>query len=80
MSGSVLPQLSGRDRALLRAIDADRCTVSDDHGTALTVDGLSFCDQFAGVRLVEAGLIAASGRSPLRPHLTPVGRTLLEVA
>ncbi|GEL17309.1 hypothetical protein [Pseudonocardia asaccharolytica] len=80
MACITFPQLSGRDRALLRAIAADRCTVSDDHGTSLTVDGLSFCDQFAGVRLVDAGLVAASGQAPLRPRLTPAGRTLLEAA
>ena len=80
MSTSVLPQLSNRDRAVLRAIAADRCTVTDDAGHALTVDGLCFCDQFAGVRLASAGLVAVSGPAPLRPRLTAAGRTLLGAA
>jgi hypothetical protein len=80
MTSSVLPPLSSRDRAVLRAIAADRCTVTDDAGHALTVDGLCFCDQFAGVRLAGAGLVAVSGPVPLRPRLTAAGRSVLAAA
>ena len=80
MSTSVLPRVNGRDRALLRAIAAGRCTVTDDSCHSLTVDGLCFCDQFAAVRLNEAGLVEASGQGPIRPCLTITGRSLLATA
>ena len=75
----VLPQLSSRDRAVLRAIAADRCTVADDTGHELAVDGLCFCDQFAGTRLVDAGLVTVAG-SASRPRLTDAGRSILAAA
>jgi hypothetical protein len=69
--------LSHRDRAVLRAVAAGRCTISALDGGGLAVDGMQLCDQFVGHRLTTAGLIAAgSGRA----HLTPTGRALLEVA
>ena len=74
-----LPQLSNRDRAVLRAIAADRCTVADDSGHALAIDGLCFCDQFAGIRLVDAGLVTVAGTAP-RPRLTEAGRSILAAA
>ncbi|MBP2368723.1 hypothetical protein [Pseudonocardia parietis] len=80
MSTSVLPRLSHRDRAVLRAIAADRCTVTDDTCHSLTIDGVCFCDQFVGVRLADVGLVEASGPAPLRPHLTDAGRSLLTAA
>ena len=80
MTTTTLPAWSNRDRAVLRAIAADRCTVSDDAGHALTVDGLSFCDQFAGVRLAVAGLVSVSGPAPLRPRLTAAGAAMVSVA
>jgi hypothetical protein len=80
MTISVLPQLTHRDRAVLRAIAANRCTVTDDAGHALTIDGLFFCDQFAGARLADAGLVAVSGPTPLRPQLTAAGRSMLAAA
>jgi hypothetical protein len=68
--------LSNRERAVLRAVDAGRCTISAIGG-ALAVDGLGCCDQFVGPRLTSAGLIAAgSGRA----HLTDSGRALLRAA
>ena len=77
MTTSTLPAFSNRDRAVLRAIAADRCTVTDDAGQALTVDGVFFCDQFAGVRLANAGLVSVSGPAPLRPRLTAAGAATL---
>ena len=79
MRTAVLPQLSNRDLAVLRAIAAERCTVADDTGHALAVDGLCFCDQFAGVRLVDAGLVTVAG-SASRPRLTDAGRSILAAA
>jgi hypothetical protein len=79
MRTAVLPQLSNRDRAVLRAIAADRCTVADNTGHALAIDGLCFCDQFAGIRLVDAGLVTVAG-SASRLRLTDAGRSILAAA
>jgi len=69
--------LNGRDRAVLRAVAAGRCEIPAGSPGALTVDGLSFADQFAGLRLAAAGLIAAGvGRA----RLTPSGQALLAAA
>ena len=76
MGTAELRQLSGRDRAVLRAVAADRCTV-DETGRALAVDGLCFCDQFAGTRLLDAGLITCAA-SQMR--LTDAGRSILAAA
>jgi hypothetical protein len=67
--------LSHRDRAVLRAVAAGRCTVSAIG--VLAVDGLGCCDQFVGRRLATAGLIA-TGPGPA--HLTDTGRALIEAA
>jgi hypothetical protein len=67
--------ISYRDRAVLRAVAAGRCEIS---GERLRIDGLSCCDQFAGLRLTQAGLIAGSQDGPAR--LTPSGEALLEAA
>lgn len=64
--------LTPRDRAVLRAVAAGRCTLAT--GSALLVDGRFCADQFAGLRLSGAGLIAgATGAAAL----TPAGRALL---
>jgi hypothetical protein len=68
--------LSHRDRAVLRAVAAGRCTISAV-GSQLAVDGMGYCDQFVGRRLAVAGLIAAG---PGPAHLTSTGRALLEAA
>jgi len=47
--------LTHRDRAVLRAVAAGRCSASSPG--ALTVDGLGLADQFAGLRLADAGFI-----------------------
>jgi hypothetical protein len=69
--------ISYRDRAVLRAVEAGRCAMSADPCPALTIDGLGCCDQFAGVRLAEAGLIACV---PGAVRLTDSGRALLTAA
>ncbi|HYH29882.1 MAG TPA: hypothetical protein VD903_05810 [Pseudonocardia sp.] len=66
--------LSNRDRAVLRAVADGRCELA---GAVLVVDGLCFCDQFAGLRLAAAGLIDAQ---PGPAHLTSSGRALLPAA
>jgi hypothetical protein len=71
--------LSYRDRAVLRAVAAGRCEISDSPGGALVVDGRFLSDQFAGPRLAAAGLIDADSHDgPAR--LTPSGEALLEAA
>ena len=49
--------LSGRDRALLRAVAAGRCRLGGGWQPVLMVDGLACADSAAGHRLVTAGLI-----------------------
>ncbi|NMI01729.1 hypothetical protein [Pseudonocardia acidicola] len=71
--------LTHRDRAVLRAVAAGRCTTTGCSGGSLTVDGLAFCDQFAGPRLTSAGLIT-TGPRPGPARLTSAGRALLEAA
>jgi hypothetical protein len=68
--------LSHRDRAVLRAVAAGRCTISarDD---ALAIDGLGCCDQFVGARLRRAGFIDASAGLAC---LTTSGRAVLKAA
>ena len=73
-------QLSNRDRALLRAVAAGRCTVAGAYGTPLTIDGYSFTDQFAGPRLTGAGLITTTGPLPAPAQLTPTGQAILRAA
>lgn len=84
LSGTVLPLLNGRDRAVLRAVAAGRCRLSgpNPYAGSLTVDGVYFSDQFAGPRLVDAGLIEADGQgSGPRPlSLTGAGRAALLAA
>lgn len=73
-------ELSHRDRAVLRAVAAGRCVVSGDIGMSLIIDGRYCSDQFAGVRLSGAGLIATSVSGSGLAKLTPSGRTLLGVS
>jgi hypothetical protein len=55
-------------------VAAGRCEIA---GECLRIDGLGCCDQFAALRLTQAGLIAAAD-GPAR--LTPSGEALLEAA
>jgi hypothetical protein len=61
MSATVVTPLSQRDLAVLRAVAAGRCAVSEPGGN-LVIDGVWFADQFAGLRLTKAGLILADLR------------------
>jgi hypothetical protein len=75
MLATALPTLTHRDRSVLRAVAAGRCRC----GTRgfLTVDGLALADQFAGLRLADAGLITGQ-TGPVA--LTASGRAVLSAA
>lgn len=72
---SVPTAVTGRDRAVLRAVAAGRCAMGP--GRALTVDGIHCADQFAAHRLLGAGLITAVGSVPSPARLTRSGAALL---
>ncbi len=61
MSGAV--DLTGRDRALLRAIASGRCEFGTVCEPLLLVDGMVCADTAAGHRLVSAGLVADPDRA-----------------
>jgi hypothetical protein len=71
--------LTGRDRAVLRAVAAGRCQLGVGYAPVLRIDGLSCADSSAGHRLVTAGLIYPS--DPTRPlddaTITEAGRVAL---
>ena len=69
------PALSLRDRSVLRAVAAGRCTCSGPG--CLAVDGLALADQFAGLRLGAAGLITVAD-GPVA--LTDSGAAMLAAA
>lgn len=77
MSTTPNTELSNRDRAVLRAVAAGRCMISDDYGNPLTIDGLCCADQFTKSRLTRAGLMAVAGPAPAPAQLTLAGRVLL---
>ncbi|GGP57657.1 hypothetical protein [Saccharothrix coeruleofusca] len=52
-------QLSGRARAMLRAVAAGRAELSGGREPDLYVDGLPCCDQMVTHDLVHAGLLRA---------------------
>ena len=79
MNATTATPLSQRDRAVLRAVAAGRCKISETFGGNLVIDGVWFTDQFAGMRLSEAGsIIGGPLGGPAR--LTASGRALLEAA
>jgi hypothetical protein len=78
MDTTTAAPLNTRDRAVLRAVAAGRCEISPIDGGVLVVDGLRLSDQFAGLRLTAAGLIASAGSGPAR--LTSSGQALLAAA
>lgn len=80
MTATLLPRLTHRDHAVLRAVAAGRCALDDERGDSLTVDGFHCADQFAGSRLLRAGLIATAGSTPGPARLTAAGRALLTAA
>jgi hypothetical protein len=79
MNATTATPLSHRDCAVLRAVAAGRCEISETFGGNLVIDGMWFTDQFAGPRLTEAGLIIA-GPPGGQARLTASGRALLDAA
>jgi hypothetical protein len=71
--------ISGRDRAVLRAVASGRCVICASMGDALVVDGLCVSDQFVGPRLLAAGFIA-EGPRPGQTQLTASGAAVLAAA
>ncbi|MGQ0577267.1 MAG: hypothetical protein ACT4RN_24145 [Pseudonocardia sp.] len=75
------PQLSRRDRAILRAVDAGTAELVAGVEPDLYLDGRCCSDQFAAHRLARAGLITAAGPSRpgqrVRARLSPAGRARL---
>jgi hypothetical protein len=74
--------LTGRDRALLRAVAAGRCDIAPTGIPDLRVDGRWFCDQPRAHALLEAGLLARAGSgargTPATALLTGAGRAALD--
>ncbi|HVL85490.1 MAG TPA: hypothetical protein VM367_14555 [Pseudonocardia sp.] len=72
-------ELTGRDRALLRAVGSGRCSLLGGCEPLLLIDGLACADSGAARRLVRAGLIAppAPGRHLGPAELTPTGAAVL---
>ncbi|MDN5750785.1 MAG: hypothetical protein L0H64_20140 [Pseudonocardia sp.] len=79
-STSTSRTLSHRDRSVLAAVLAGRCEVAGGAAAVLVIDGLGCCDQFAGPRLVRAGLIAPPGPTSAPARLTATGHALLAAA
>jgi hypothetical protein len=73
MSGEESTGLCGRDRAVLRAIDAGRCELWAGCEPVLVVDGMRCADSGVAKRLLEAGLVARPSGSTVA-ELTPAGR------
>jgi hypothetical protein len=84
-AATLAPVLSGRDRAILRAVAAGRAEVTVRTELDILVDGLFCCDQAAAHTLCRAGLIcpatagAACGARVLAV-LTPAGVAALQAA
>jgi hypothetical protein len=73
--------LSGRDRAILRAVAAGGAEVALGSEPDLFIDGRCCCDQSAAHHLFRAGLIAATTLGLVGQRvaaaLTPAGRRAL---
>jgi hypothetical protein len=77
-------QLTGRDRAILRAVAGGTAELSGGSEPDLFLDGRCCCDQPAAHRLVRLGLIAAAVAGPVGlrvpARVTPAGWTLISTA
>lgn len=76
-------ELSGRQRALLRAVAAGRCELSCSQVPDMFVDGLCCCDQLSARQLVRAQLVTTgdgfAGRR-VAAALTAAGQAVLAAA
>jgi hypothetical protein len=70
-------EVCGRDRAVLRAVDAGRCQLRAGCEPQLIVDGLSCADSASARRLIAAGLLAPPTAPIERARLTDAGRAAL---
>ena len=81
MGTTATVQLTGRDRAILRAVAGGSAELSGGSEPDLFLDGRSCCDQPAARRLAQLGLIAAAVASPVGRRapaiVTPAGRALI---
>ena len=80
---TTMTTLSGRDRAILRAVAAGRAELRLGTEPNLHLDGRFCCDQSAAHHLVHAGLIVATTtlklvRQRVAAALTPAGRQVLD--
>lgn len=84
MGTTATVQLTGRDRAILRAVDGGAAELSGGNEPDLFLDGRSCCDQAAARRLVRLGLIASAVEGAVGRRgpatLTADGRTLIGAA
>jgi hypothetical protein len=75
--------ISGRDRAILRAVAAGSAELRLGTKPDLFLDGRGCCDQSAAHHLVHAGLIAATtlklASQRVAAALTPAGRQALDI-
>lgn len=67
----------GRDRAVLRAVAANRCQLRAGCEPLLLIDGVACADSGVARRLMAAGLIAAPVAVAERARLTAAGRAAL---
>lgn len=79
MSGVESYTVSGRDRAVLRAVAAGRCELGAGCEPVLLVDGLGCADSSIGYHLIEAGLIEPPTPGRARAVLTAAGRAAVEL-
>ena len=70
--------LTGRDRALLRAVAAGRCDIAPTGIPNLRVDGRWFCDQLRAHVLLAAGLVTRAGGASVTALITRAGRAALD--
>lgn len=61
MTAATAPALTGRDRAILRAVATGTAEIVAGAEPDLLLDGRFCCDQPAAHRLAHAGLIAPTG-------------------
>lgn len=82
MGLTVKIELSGRDRAILRAVAAGKAELAWGAVPDLYLDGRCCCDQVAAHRLARTGLIAPAAEGALGQrvpaHVTTAG--MLELA
>jgi hypothetical protein len=72
--------LTGRDRAVLRAVHAGRCQLGVGCVPVLRIDGFACTDSAVGHRLLAAGLIRLADEAGVAPGtvtLTEAGRAAL---